>query len=175
MNVVGFLFVAMFGILSIWISRAMAKDDRMAGFRHCPTAVGTICGTQKVYNRNRATSLYRYKVEFRDQDGKEALGLSDSFHRKRTLQNDEIVTFYYRPVKQGKYDAELKAITNAVFQAIFGRTPAEDPRPRYDIRFCDQKMYERENAQRKKSATAIFIAGCVFLILAVVVLIFGYR
>lgn len=180
MQVVGFLFLFLFGSVWIYLAVGIGRDAGKGvpkKFLNCPKADATVLYTREVGDEG-ANTRYRYHVTFTDLYGQEALGISDTFIAKRTLRDGQAVEVYFRQSKevdkmQEDHDKLFKA-TAGVVKTLFNKTLKPlppDNRPRYSIHFCDNKIYANERKSSSQTAVFLFLFGSVWVVLGILTLL----
>ncbi len=108
---------------------------------------------------------YYYQVEFIDHDGNEAVGRSETFSKRRMLENHQTAEVYYWQEEETEVRKKLQGFVNGTMDAmtstLFGKTYEPDSRPRYRIHFCDERVYEKEKKSGSRFAIGCAVFGCV--------------
>lgn len=153
MNILGCILFTFAGILAIKFP-GFAKETDTRNYSNCCTAMGRVSHVHDFGGD-------RWLVYFMDAMGKEVMGLDDiiaasSFSKKYkspTFGSDERI--YYYPISEN------------VSYSINGEKIL------YYIHFCNEDLYERKRHEEKRSSVIGLLLGIVFIICALLILIFG--
>lgn len=173
MNIAGFILMCLFAAFSFWLAH-VSRKPKTHGFEGCPRALATVSHTESREDRDGDYRGYAYVVEFLDVEGREAVGKSETFSCKRTLESGQGVEVYFKEIEDTPTRRMMKQFVhgtmNAMTTAMFGKEYTPDPRPEYRIHFCDESIYGREEKAGQRTSVGFIIFGCVMVVLGFVIL-----
>ncbi len=180
MNIAGFILFLLFAAVAFFIAKIMWSDmnsDSASKYRDYHTATVTVVGTGTERSCEGEYEGYYYQVEFIDYDGNEAVGRSETFRKRRMLQNNQTAEVYYWQKEETEVSKKLQGFVDGAMAAmtstLLGKTYEPDSRPRYRIHFCDERVYEKEKKSGSRFAIGCAVFGCVMVVLAIVILLKG--
>jgi len=146
MNIGGAIFFTGISAIGFWLSSLM-KEDKKNDYSLYKKTKATITNTRQAINtsdhhHDGSYNGYYYIVDFIDEKGNKAVGISEKFINKRTLENGEETEIFYW----------------------------KDKKEEYKIHFCNEKVYENEIKAKNKSSKYCFLFGIAMLIIAVIML-----
>lgn len=176
MHIAGFVLFSIFAAIAFFLARLMWKPSPPKR-KDCHTATATVKNTITNHDSDGDYAGYKYVVNFIDYNGNEAVGTSEAFLEKRALQDERTAEVCYWQREQTEVGRELEqfvhGVANGMTKTLFNKEYEPDPRPQYEIHFCDERVYSLERRSEKRSATICFLFGCAMVVLAVVILCRG--
>lgn len=180
MNIAGFILFSIFAAVAFFLAKIMKTDVKKESreeYRNCNTATVTVKFTETKKNREGRYRGYYYQVEFVDHNGNEAVGKSELFTKKRTLEKEQVLEAYYWQEEETETSKKMQEFVdgamNAMTTTLFDKPYEPDQRPKYRIHFCDERVYEKEKKAGNRSATGCFVFGCAMIVMAFVMLFKG--
>lgn len=177
MNIAGFILFLIFGGAAFLVAKIMKPDfngNPAEKYLKCNIATVTVKCTETEKDREGKYLGYYYQVEFIDCNGNEAVGKSETFSKKRTIENGQHIEAYYWQKMETKSGRMLQSFVdgtmNAMTMTLFDKPYQPDLRPKYRIHFCDESVYAKEKKADMYSSIACFIFGCAMVVIACVLL-----
>lgn len=174
MNIAGFILLSIFAACSFGLAYIMGKEDKK-NYEGKHSATATVSHTEVHRHSDGDAGGYRYIVTFTDHDGREAVGESEIFHKKRVLEKKQLAEVYYWQEEETETSRKmgqfLDGAMNTVTKAMFNKEYEPDTRPKYKIHFCEERIYKAEKVSDKRGAIIAGIFGCAMLVMGVVILL----